>query len=111
MCHLLDEAKRLVARFDDSVVFVINHSGGKDSTRMLGFVRERFPNMPALDVMANTGFEHQRPISAQDFARAGCTEFNVPLAVGRNPRRTWGNAPFSLSNQLTPRGVVQLGLC
>jgi len=45
MCHSLDEVKRLVTRFDDSVAFVINHSGGKDSTRMLGFVRQCFPSV------------------------------------------------------------------
>jgi 3'-phosphoadenosine 5'-phosphosulfate sulfotransferase (PAPS reductase)/FAD synthetase len=89
MCHSLEEVKRLVARFNDSVVFVINHSGGKDSTRMLGFVRECFPNMPAVAVMADTGFEHQRPISAEIFAHSRCTKFNVPLTVVRNPRRTY----------------------
>ncbi len=89
MCHSLEEVKRLVARFDDSVAFVINHSGGKDSTRMLGFVRECFPNMPVFAVMADTGFEHQRPISAENFARSRCTEFNVPLTVVRSPRRTY----------------------
>lgn len=89
MCHSLDEVKRLVARFDGSVAFVINHSGGKDSTRMLGFVRESFPNVATVAVMADTGFEHQRPISAADFARSRCAEFNVPLTVVRNPRRTY----------------------
>ncbi len=56
---------------------------------MLGFVRECFPNIPTLAVMADTGFEHHRPISAEHFARSRCTEFNVPLTVVRNPRRTY----------------------
>jgi 3'-phosphoadenosine 5'-phosphosulfate sulfotransferase (PAPS reductase)/FAD synthetase len=89
MCHSLDEVKRLVARFEGSVAFLINHSGGKDSTRMLGVVRECFPNVPAFAVIADAGFEHQRPISAADFARDRCLEFNVPLTVVRNPRRTY----------------------
>ncbi|MDE3103867.1 MAG: phosphoadenosine phosphosulfate reductase family protein [Acidobacteriota bacterium] len=89
MCHSLDEVKRLVTRFHDSVAFVINHSGGKDSTRMLGFVRACFPNAPTFAVMADTGFEHQRPISALDFARFRCAEFNVSLTVVRNPRRSY----------------------
>jgi len=88
MCHSLEDVKRLAVRFEGSVAFVINHSGGKDSTRMLGFVRECFPNSPTLAVMADTGFEHQRPISAQDFARNRCADFNVPLTVVRNSRRT-----------------------
>ena len=89
MCHSLEDVKRLAVRFEGSVAFVINHSGGKDSTRMLGFVRECFPNSPTLAVMADTGFEHQRPISAQDFARNRCADFNVPLTVVRNSRRTY----------------------
>lgn len=89
MCHSLDAVKRIVARFDDSVAFVINHSGGKDSTRMLGFVRDSFPNSPTFAVMADTGFEHQRPISAEEFARSRCSDFNIPLIVVRNPRRTY----------------------
>ncbi len=89
MCISLDEVKRLVARFDGSVAFVINHSGGKDSSRMLGFVRERFPDNPTFAVMADTGFEHQRPISASDFARSRCADFNVPFTIVRNPLRTY----------------------
>jgi DNA sulfur modification protein DndC len=89
MCHSLDEVKRLVARFYGSVAFVINHSGGKDSTRMLGFARESFPNVVILAVMADTGFEHQHPVSAMDFARSRCADFDVPLTVVRNPRRTY----------------------
>lgn len=89
MCHSLEELKRLVSRFDGSVAFVINHSGGKDSTRMLGFVRECFPDIPTFAVMADTEFEHQRPIPAIDFARSRCTDFNVSLTVVRNPRRMY----------------------
>lgn len=89
MHHSLDEVKHLIARLDGSVAFVINHSGGKDSTRMLGFVRECFPNSPTFAVMADTGFEHQRPISAEDFARSRCADFDVPLTVVRNSRRTY----------------------
>src|SRR6185312_4573763 len=36
--------------------FVVNHSGGKDSTRMLGFVHRRFPESRTHAVMADTGF-------------------------------------------------------
>jgi DNA sulfur modification protein DndC len=89
MCNSLDEVKRLVERFDGSAAFVINHSGGKDSTRMLGFVREHLPKATTLAVMADTGFEHQRPISAAEFARDRCEEFGVPLTVVRNARRNY----------------------
>lgn len=77
MCQSLDEVKLLVERFDGPVVLVINHSDGKDSTRMLGFVRERLPEATTFAVIADTGFEHQRPISATEIARARSAEFNV----------------------------------
>jgi len=89
MCNILDEVKRLVEHSDGPAAFVINHSGGKDSTRMLGLVREAFPDVATLAVMADTGFEHQRPISAADFARDRCADLGVPLAVVRNSRRTY----------------------
>ncbi len=89
MCHSLEDVKLLAARFYGSVAFVINHSGGKDSTRMLGFVRECFPDTPTFAVMADTGFEHRHPISARDFAQNRCADFNVPLTVVRNSRRTY----------------------
>jgi DNA sulfur modification protein DndC len=89
MCHSLHEVKRLVERFDGSVALVINHSGGKDSTRMLGFVRERIPEATTFGVMADTAFEHQRPISATNFARDRCAEFGVSLTVVRNARRNY----------------------
>jgi DNA sulfur modification protein DndC len=89
MCHSIDEVKRLIHRFDGSVAFVINHSGGKDSNRMLGFARACFPGATTLAVMADTGFEHQCPISAADFARGRCADFGVPLTVVRNSRRNY----------------------
>lgn len=39
--------------------------------------------------MADTVFEHKRPISAADFARQRCAEFGVELTVVRNPKRTY----------------------
>jgi 3'-phosphoadenosine 5'-phosphosulfate sulfotransferase (PAPS reductase)/FAD synthetase len=39
--------------------------------------------------MADTGFEHKRPISAADFARQRCAEFGLELTVVRNLKRTY----------------------
>ena len=39
------------------VVLVVGQSRGKDSMRMLGLVREEFPELPTISVMADTGFE------------------------------------------------------
>jgi 3'-phosphoadenosine 5'-phosphosulfate sulfotransferase (PAPS reductase)/FAD synthetase len=81
MNDAIDEVKRLVDRFDGLVAFVINHSGGKDSTRMLGLVRGGFPNTATFAVMADTVFEHQRPISSADFARARFADFRSSIRL------------------------------
>jgi 3''-phosphoadenosine 5''-phosphosulfate sulfotransferase (PAPS reductase)/FAD synthetase and related enzymes len=47
------------------------------------------PHIPTLAIMADTGFEPQPPISAEDFARSRCDDFNIPLTVVRNPGRTY----------------------
>lgn len=85
----LDEVRTLQHQHGIDLSFVVDHSGGKDSTRMLGFVRRKFPDSPIYPVMADTGFEHQRPISAADFARQRCAEFGLELTVVRNPKRTY----------------------
>ena len=85
----LDAVRRLAQQLGRDLAFVANHSGGKDSTRMLGFVRRKFGDSPIHAVMADTGFEHQRPISAAAFARERCAEFGLGLTVVRNPKRTY----------------------
>jgi 3'-phosphoadenosine 5'-phosphosulfate sulfotransferase (PAPS reductase)/FAD synthetase len=85
----LEAMRRLVQERGGDLAFVVNHSGGKDSTRMLGLVRNKFRDSSTHVVMADTGFEHQRPISAADFARHRCAEFGLNLTVVRNPKRTY----------------------
>ena len=89
MSREVDAVRRLQQEQGPNLAFVVNHSGGKDSTRMLGFVRRRFPDAPIYVVMADSGFEHQKPISAADFARQRCAEFGLELTVVRNPKRTY----------------------
>lgn len=89
MSRDVDAVRRLQQEQGPNLAFVVNHPGGKDSTRMLGFVRRRFPDAPMYVVMADTGFEHQKPISATDFARQRCAEFGLELTVVRNPKRTY----------------------
>ena len=64
----LDEVRALQHQHGDDLSLVVNHSGGKDWTRILGFVRRTFPDSPIYPVKANTGLEHQRPISAAEFS-------------------------------------------
>lgn len=89
MSRELDAVRQLQQEHGANLAFVVNQSGGKDSTRMLGFVHRRFPDSVTYAVMADTGFEHQKPISAAEFARERCAEFGLALTVVRNPRRTY----------------------
>ncbi len=89
MSRELDAVRQLWQEHGDDLAFVVNHSGGKDSTRMLGFVRRRFAEAVTYAVIADTGFEHQKPISAAEFARQRCAEFGLELNLVRNPRRTY----------------------
>ena len=89
MSRELGAVRQLWQEHGADLAFVVNHSGGKDSTRMLGFVRRRFAEAATYAVMADTGFEHQKPISAAEFARQRCAEFGLELSLVRNPRRTY----------------------
>ena len=87
MTKEMEQVCGLVQKHADDLAFVVNHSGGKDSTRMLGLVRQKFRDSPAYAVMADTGFEHVSPISAADFARSRCAEFGLELALVRKARQ------------------------
>jgi DNA sulfur modification protein DndC len=89
MTQGLEEVQCLAHEYGSDLALVVNHSGGKDSTRMLGFVRKKFQETPTYAVMADTGFEHVSPISAADFARARCAEFGLELNVVRNLKHTY----------------------
>ena len=89
MTQGLQKMQRIAQEYGSDLAFVVNQSGGKDSTRMLGLIRKKFPNAPTYAVMADTGFEHVSPISAADFARERCAEFGLELTVVRNPKRTY----------------------
>ncbi len=85
----MEQLSRLVQECGEGLAFVVNQSGGKDSTRMMGLVRQRFPYAPTYAVMADTGFEHIAPITAADWARTQCAHFGLDLNVVRNPKRTY----------------------
>ena len=91
MKNEFEEVRLLVRENPGNIVTVINHSGGKDSMRMLGLVREEFPELPTISVMADTGFEHEFPISAEAWVRERCRSLRnpVPVEVVRNRKRTY----------------------
>ena len=83
------DPERFILANKGRVALVINLSGGKDSTRMLGYLRDRFPAVPAYCVMADTGFEPVRPVPAVQWTRTLCSRFGVELHVVRNPNKTY----------------------
>lgn len=65
---------------------VINFSGGKDSTAMLAYISEKYPQVKKHVVFANTGWEHP---DAEDWSRKIVGMFGLPLHVVRNPNKTF----------------------
>jgi len=74
-----------------SCCFVVNHSGGKDSMRMLGRLREEYPDVETICVTADTGFEHRKPIPAAEWVKMRCASLAnpVPVVVVRNAKKTY----------------------
>ena len=62
MAGELETVRRLVQERGSDLAFVVNPSGGKDSTRMLGFVRKKFRDCPTYVVMEDTGFAASPPV-------------------------------------------------
>jgi DNA sulfur modification protein DndC len=101
----------------EDIALVINVSGGKDSQYMLEVLCERFPHVEKHVVMADTGFEHVKPVSAEDWARQHAAKHNLTLHVVRNPNKTYlqmverrGMFPSATTRQCTSdlkRGPIQ----
>ena len=89
MTEAFAQVHRLAQEHGNDLAFVVNHSGRKDSTRMLGLVRQMFPDLPTYAVMTDTGFQHRSPVSATDWARIRCAEFALNFTVVRNAKRTY----------------------
>jgi len=109
--------QELITEHGDNLAFVVNVSGGKDSARLLGFIREHFPTVKTYVVMADTGFEHVKPVPAIDWARRQAASFGLDLHVVRNPNKTYlemverrGKFPSSATRQCTSdlkRGPIE----
>lgn len=115
--HSIELVYNLIQEHGDNLAIVVNHSGGKDSQRMLGLIREHFPTVKTYAVMADTGFEHVKPVSAEEFARTSAARYGLDLHVVRNPNKTYlemverrGMFPSSATRQCTSdlkRGPIQ----
>lgn len=64
---------------------VVNFSGGKDSSAMLAYLCEKYPDVKKHVVMADTGWEHT---DAVEWSRKIVAMFGLPLHVVRNKNKT-----------------------
>ena len=113
----MKNSEEFIAANSARVGLVVNLSGGKDSTRMLGYVRSHLPQIPTYCVMADTGFEHVRPVSAVEWSRKIAARFGLQLHVVCNPNKTYlemvrarGKFPSAQFRQCTSdlkRGPIQ----
>ncbi len=66
MTEGLEQVRRLAQEHGSNLGLVSNHSGDKDTTRMLGLVRQNYPDVRAYDIRADTGLnkdhQYQPPI-------------------------------------------------
>jgi 3'-phosphoadenosine 5'-phosphosulfate sulfotransferase (PAPS reductase)/FAD synthetase len=83
------EPEQIIEGNSQRIALVVNLRGGKDSTRMLGYLRSQFPHIPTYCVMADTGFEHVRPVPAAEWSRQLTDRFGMELHVVRNPNKTY----------------------
>lgn len=65
---------------------VINFSGGKDSTAMLAYLCEHYPDVPKHVVYADTGWEHD---DTEQWCRDMVARFGLELHVVRNKNKTF----------------------
>lgn len=80
-------APEIEALVKAGAVFLTNHSGGKDSSAMLAHLCQKFPQVKKYVVFADTGFEHIKPVSAENWARQIANQFGLDLNVARNPNK------------------------
>ena len=114
----IETIKALHAKHGRDIALIVNHSGGKDSHRMLGFLVEHFPEITKYVVQADTGFEQISPISAEDFARQNAARYGLDLYMVKNPNKTYlemvenrGMFPDMINRQCTSdlkRGPVEV---
>lgn len=93
---------------------VINFSGGKDSSAMLAYLCETYPEAKKHIVMADTGWEHK---DAEAWSRDIVSRFGLELHVVRNPNKDFfamvrkrGKFPSPAQRQCTSdlkRGPIQ----
>jgi len=64
---------------------------------MLGYLRSRFPHIPTYCVMADTGFEHVRPVPAAEWSRQLADSFRYGTAGCPQPEQDLFGEGFVLA--------------
>jgi 3'-phosphoadenosine 5'-phosphosulfate sulfotransferase (PAPS reductase)/FAD synthetase len=68
------------------MTLIINFSGGKDSTAMLAYLCEKYPDLKKYVVYADTGFEHE---GTEDWCRSIVSKFGLELHVAKNKNKNF----------------------
>lgn len=75
---LFDFRKNIEIAFDEQIPFVVNISGGKDSTALLLWIKAHYPSNPITALYNDTGFEHPGVLQ---YIQNLTSQVDVPLVV------------------------------
>lgn len=75
---LFDSRKELAINFDEHVPFIVNFSGGKDSTALLLWIKAHYPKNPVVALYNDTGFEHSGIL---EYIQKITNQLEVPLVI------------------------------
>ena len=75
---LFDLRKNIDVEFDEHTPFVVNVSGGKDSSALLLWIKSKYPTNSITAVYNDTGFEHPGILG---YIQTMTSQLDVPLVV------------------------------
>lgn len=75
---LFDSRKDVDVCFDEHIPFVVNFSGGKDSSALLIWMKSTYPDNPITAIYNDTGFEHPGVLK---YIQTMTGQLEIPLVV------------------------------
>lgn len=75
---LFDSRRNVEIEFDEQTPFIVNISGGKDSSALLLWIKAHYPSNPITAIYNDTGFEHPGVLQ---YIKNMASQVDVPLVV------------------------------